>query len=129
MAGILAAALVLFKEPNPTVTPRPEPTSTTETKSADGMSEIIYDENGFAPREITVAKGTTINFDNRTEIPMWVASDSHPEHADYPEFDVIRVDGEYPAPRNDYSFTFDKTGKWTYHNHTVPEHTATITVN
>lgn len=90
---------------------------------------VIYTDRGFSPASLTVTKGTTIVFDNQTEIPMWVASDPHPEHTDYPDFDVMRNNGgQYPEPRNDFNFTFDNLGNWTYHNHAMPDHTAKITV-
>lgn len=60
---------------------------------------------------------------------MWVATDPHPDHTAYPEFDVLRANGgKYPEPRNDFSFTFDKVGTWTYHNHTNPTDKGKIIV-
>lgn len=106
----------------------PQQTSVEVTKPAAGAVTVTYDSNGFSPKEIVVAKGTTVSFDNKTEIPMWVASDPHPDHFDYPEFDVIRLNGQYPEPRNDFSFTFDKPGTWTYHNHTMPGDIGKVTV-
>lgn len=111
------------------VTDIPAQQSTAETvKPATGVVTVTYDSNGFSPKEIVIAKGATVSFDNKTEIPMWVASDPHPEHFDYPEFDVIRVNGQYPEPRNDFRFTFDKPGIWTYHNHTMPGDIGKVTV-
>lgn len=107
------------------------PSQETAPETARPVSSTInitYDNNGFSPREIIITKGTTVTFDNMTEIPMWVASDPHPAHTDYPELDVIRVNGQYPEPKNDFSFVFDREGIWTYHNHNMPEHTATVIV-
>ncbi len=100
-----------------------------ETESINESSTVIYDDEGFTPKIITVAKGTTVNFDNKTNIPMWVASDPHPDHTEYPELDAINVTGDYPEPKNDFRFTFDMVGTWTYHSHTFPDHTATVIVN
>lgn len=119
------------KPPQQTTAETAKPTTQTQPETVQPVTDpvtVTYDNNGFSPKEITVAKGTTVNFDNQTEIPMWVASDVHPDHTNYPEFDAIRVNGQYPEPKNDFKFTFDKPGIWTYHNHTMPDHTGKITV-
>lgn len=89
---------------------------------------VTYAVNGFEPRNIQVTNGTAVNFTNRTQLPLWVASDPHPEHTDYPELDAGIIAGEHVQPGKDFSFRFDKVGTWKYHNHSAPEHTATITV-
>ena len=55
---------------------------------------------------------------------MWVASDVHPTHDELPGFDQL----EGVEAGNDYSFTFEEVGEWTYHNHLVPTDTGTIVV-
>lgn len=93
---IVVVGLSLFTYfTNKPKTDKPAQRSTAETvKPATGPVTVTYDSNGFSPKEIVVEKGTTVSFDNKTEIPMWVASDPHPEHFEYPEFDVIRVNGQ-----------------------------------
>lgn len=125
---ILVLSVVAYFTRKPATEPSSEPKVANNLKPMTGPVTVTYDSNGFVPKDIVVAKGTTVSFDNKTEIPMWVASDSHPEHLDYPEFDVIRVNGQYPEPGNDYSFTFDKPGVWTYHNHTMPGDIGRVTV-
>lgn len=124
----VVVSLFVYLNRKPQQESRPVQDSTSETKPLSGTATVTYSDKGFSPAEITITKGTTITFDNQTEIPMWVASDPHPDHTDYPEFDVIRVNGQYPEPKNGFSFTFDLPGTWTYHNHTMPGHTAKITV-
>lgn len=80
---------------------------------------VIYNDSGFSPQEVTIAKGSTVNFVNKSSIPIWVASDPHPEHTDYPEFDTPRVLGRMPQMGEDFSFTFEKVGTWKYHSHTA----------
>lgn len=95
---------------------------------------VNYDNNGFSPQNIEITKGTTVNFINKSDIPLWVASDPHPAHTDYPEFDTPKVTGDLPRLGEDFSFTFEKTGIWKYHSHTASGdggplvHPGTITV-
>ena len=98
-----------------------------EESVLSGTVEVVYEDSGFTPSTITVAKGTTINFINKTQIPLWVASDPHPEHTDYPGFDMA-AKGSVPEPGQNASFTFDRVGKWSYHNHSAPEDKATVIV-
>lgn len=118
--GLISKSSVQAPSANPIV----RPASTPQPKN----ERVVYDSSGFSPSVLKVAQGTTVNFNNTTDIPMWVASDPHPDHTDYPELDTLQPSGNYPKPRNDYSFTFTKVGRWTYHNHTQPENTATIIV-
>ena len=46
-------------------------------------------------------------------VSLWVASNPHPIHTDYSDFDAKR--GYAKGER--YSFTFFKQGTWKYHNH------------
>jgi len=106
-----------------------ETDSTTESNPYQPSTAMVeYSAGGFEPREIKVKRGTTVDFVNRTDMPLWAASDPHPEHTDYPELDAGVMTGEHVKPGKDFQFKFDKIGTWKYHNHSVPEHTATITV-
>lgn len=88
---------------------------------------INYTSEGFQPRRVTVAPGDTVAF--VSEGPkMWVASNSHPTHADYgldggadPLFDQKRAGRVY-------SFTFNRAGEWQYHNHENAYHHGTVIV-
>jgi plastocyanin len=82
---------------------------------------VIYQGSGFTPEVITVDTGTTVTFINRSSKPMWVGSDPHPAHTDYPDFDQLR-DGD------EYSFTFNEEGSYPYHNHLFPSDTGMIIV-
>ena len=101
------------------------PTATIESTT----SEIAYSSSGFSPSSVTVPAGTTVTFTNQTDLPLWVASDPHPDHTSYPELDTsIEFQDHVPPGNPSYSFKFERRGTWTYHNHSQPEHTATITV-
>ena len=113
----------------PNVTTQPQVDAPQEAKETvlSGNVEVIYEDSGFTPSSVTIARGTTINFTNKTQIPLWVASDPHPEHTNYPGFDMAEK-GSVPEPGENASFTFDKQGTWTYHNHSAPEDKATVIV-
>lgn len=85
---------------------------------------IVYTDSGFAPRTLTVKKGTTVTFKNQSSKSMWVASSVHPTHQDLPGFDQLQGVGEGET----YTYTFDKTGSWKFHNHLAPSDTGVVVV-
>ncbi len=68
--------------------------------------------------------GTTITFVSDAPGAFWPASDLHPIHSVYPEFDPKRplVQGE------EWSFTFSKAGSWRFHDHLASEATGIVHV-
>jgi len=74
---------------------------------------ISVDDDGFTPSEITIPVGTTVTFKNIGTVGHWPASDAHPIHTIYPEFDP-NIDIE---PGAEWSFVFDKVGNWKFHDH------------
>lgn len=86
--------------------------------------KVVLKENGFSPSTITVRLGQTVVFTNNTNQEFWPASDFHPTHALYPEFDPKQPVSAHES----WSFTFTKPGKWTYHDHLNPTHVGTIVV-
>ncbi len=87
-------------------------------------TSIDYTDNGFSPKSITVKVGSTVTWTNSSSGPMWVASNPHPTHTDYPEFD----EKSNAANGGTYSFTFTKVGSWGYHNHKDPSKGGTVIV-
>ncbi|MCR4328500.1 MAG: hypothetical protein NUV53_03200 [Patescibacteria group bacterium] len=75
---------------------------------------VVYDANGFLPKTITVKKGDTVVFQNRTGTRVSVASDDHPTHLRYPDFDQYRTDQK---GLDVFRFVFTKVGTWGYHDH------------
>jgi plastocyanin len=80
--------------------------------------------NGFEPKELTVVQGDEVLFINNDEVDRWPASNFHPTHTLYPEFDPKT----HVKPGESWKFTFEKTGTWRFHDHLFPHMTGTIVV-
>jgi plastocyanin len=87
-------------------------------------NEIRITENGFEPNSIAVLVGQTIVFINETGKDSGPASDFHPSHLIYQDFDSKKplVEGE------SWSFGFDKEGVWSFHDHLRPSKRGTVYV-
>lgn len=93
--------------------------------SSNGKAHIIeLSEEGFSPSEITIQKGDTIKFITTGDKFFWPASNLHPTHTIYPEFDPR----EPFASDESWSFRFEKAGTWKYHDHLAPYFTGEIEV-
>lgn len=88
------------------------------------MYRIELTETGFTPQTITIAKGDMVTFTTSRGEPFWPASNLHPSHTIYPEFDPK----EPVASNSSWSFTFTKPGEWKFHDHLAPLYIGTITV-
>ena len=80
-------------------------------------SEVKIDNFSFAPGEITIAKGTTVNWVNRDDIPHTVVSD------DKTTFKSKPLDTD-----DNFSYTFTKEGTYTYFCSIHPKMTAKVVV-
>lgn len=76
--------------------------------------KVNYTSAGFAPKSVTVQKGDTVVFENKTGKAASVASNEHPTHLLYPEFDQYKTD---QRGKTEFRFTFEKVGTWAYHDH------------
>jgi plastocyanin len=94
------------------------------TDVLSGEATISVTNSGFSPASITVKKGTKVTFVNNGTNPVWPASNPHPTHTDYPGFDALSA----VAPGQSWSFTFDRVGRWGFHNHLNPTQGGQITV-
>lgn len=103
-----------------------------------GTHTVRYTDNGYEPAQLTVAAGETVTFVNASSRAMWTASDVHPTHRNYDGTSLMQHCGDATAtafdecgsaqPGDTWSFTFQKTGTWQYHNHRYPVDTGTVTV-
>jgi plastocyanin len=106
-------------QPSPAVAVPPATVSIPE-----GAIVVTLTPDGFVPAEVTIQKGQTIAFNTTTKNLFWPASNLHPSHTIYPEFDPL----EPVQPGAMWSFTFTKTGEWKFHDHLAPYFTGVITV-
>jgi len=102
-------------------------------EEGEGTYAVSYtDSTGYIPNTLTIKKGGRVVFKNESSKEMWVASQPHPTHTLYPKsggcigsiFDSCRG---IPTG-NFWSFTFDVSGTWQYHNHLHPRYTGIIIV-
>jgi len=92
---------------------------------ADLTAAVSISAGGaFSPATLTVKKGTKVTWTNSGSAKVWIASDPHPVHNAYPGFDS----GTDLSAGESYSFTFDKAGSWSYHNHFNPSVKGTVIV-
>lgn len=85
---------------------------------------VVLTEDGYSPEDITISKGTTLTFKTTRNSPYWPASNLHPTHEIYPEFDPQ----EPIEAAKTWSYRFDKVGTWHFHDHLAPYYTGSITV-
>lgn len=119
-------------KPNVIITqpPASQPSSSSqqaavEKPAVDKKEHIItYTDNGYAPAALTIKKGETVIFKNQSSREMWTASAMHPTHRVYPTtggclgstFDACKG----VQAGDSWSFKFDVSGNWKYHDHLTP---------
>jgi len=86
--------------------------------------QVELQEDGFFPQKITISKGDRVTFTTTREESFWPASNLHPSHTIYSEFDPK----EPVAPDQSWSIQFNRIGNWRYHDHLVPFYKGEITV-
>ena|SRR3989344_6776819 len=79
---------------------------------------------GFVQSEIIVKKGGKVTWVNNSSRSVWIASDPHPTHTIYGGFDAMHG----ISTGESYSFVFDRTGSWGYHDHFNPASKGRVTV-
>lgn len=85
---------------------------------------ITITPEGFEPATVSINKGTTITFVNKDKVARWPASNIHPTHLIYPEFDPKK-----PIRAGDsWTFKFNKAGTWKYHDHLFPHQGGVVKV-
>lgn len=74
---------------------------------------VVLTDEGFRPRVVTIAAGETVTFRNDSGKYFWPASDFHPTHALYADFDAK----EPLAPGETYAYAFAEPGTYPFHDH------------
>jgi len=94
-----------------------------------GSTEYVieYTSEGYVPNEVSIKKGDTVKWVNKSEVEMWPASAKHPTHEVYPGSGITKCGTSEEAGIFDackgipvdgsYSFTFNETGAWFFHDH------------
>ena len=88
------------------------------------VHEITFSGTAYSPKTLTIKQGDIVVFTNNGSKDFWPASDNHPSHTVYPEFDAKSgIDAG-----KTFQFKFAKKGSWKFHDHLTPSATGTITV-
>lgn len=104
----------------------PKTTTTKNNDRADTADVVvILTPDGYEPAEFTIPVNTTVTFKSTTGKPHWPASNLHPTHDIYSEFDPKRP----LEPDEAWSFTFDQVGRWNFHDHIRAYYTGTVYVS
>jgi plastocyanin len=96
-----------------------------DMNSNNEATEIVinYTDNGFDPSTLEVSVGDVVKVVNDSSSPLQFSSDEHPVHTDNPELNMTTL-----QPGENGSITITQSGEWGIHNHTRPEHMATLNV-
>lgn len=77
---------------------------------------IVHTLRGFQPKEVWIRPGSTVTFITKSGKAFWPASNIHPFHTLYPEFDPKKP----VPPEESWSITIHQSGIWQYHDHIYP---------
>lgn len=91
----------------------------------DDAIEITMTADGFTPSSVEIVTGQAVCWKNahRGEA-RWPASDDHPTHQEYPEFDPQK-----PVKEGErWCLTFLRSGSWKFHDHLFPEFRGMVIV-
>lgn len=100
--------------------PHPNFFDASQVSATDTVIKITA--QGFEPAETTIQKGQKVTWVNSSGADAWPASNPHPTHTGYPGFDP-----QLPMKTGQaWSFIFDKTGDWGYHDHLNPSRRGTV---
>ena len=91
----------------------PQPSNRGASVGNSGGATVEITAEGYAPTELTIRAGTVVTWVNRDALGHWPASDFHPTHTLYPEFDSR----EPIEPGRSWSFRFEQQGTWRWHDH------------
>ena len=85
---------------------------------------VVLRADAFHPAQLTVRPGDSVLFTTDIGESFWPASNLHPSHEIYPDFDPKKPIDENASWR----FTFTRDGMWRYHDHLHPNYQGTVTV-
>lgn len=123
---IAGASFALFRGQDDTSSPQ-QPVLIEQPQTIDKrdiVAEIRMDDNRYEPETVTIHQGQAIRFVNADTKPYWPASNIHPTHEIYSEFDPKKA----VPPGETWIFRFDQIGSWRMHDHLYPFIKGMITV-
>lgn len=82
-------------------------------------------DSGYSTSSIRVRAGQSVAFINDASDARWPASDLHPTHEIYSQFDPRRP----IEPGGQWAFRFDRCGQWRFHDHLKPNVRGVIVVS
>lgn len=96
-----------------------------DARGPKGDVRISYTYGKFNPEKMIIKVGQTVEWINEDkEEYFWPASNDHPIHTLYSEFDAKK-----PIPPGGvYSFTFTRKGEWDFHDHLTPRAGGVVVV-
>lgn len=107
----------------PAPTQASQPTAQVSPSSEKSSQTVEIGNDGFSPATLTVPRGTSVIFVNKSGRSVDIASNPHPVHTNLKELRSNTLqDGA------SFSFTFDRAGSWGYHDHLRPSVTAKVVV-
>ncbi len=99
---------------------------------------ITTTDDGFSPDIINIHAGTKVTWVNKGNAQHWPASGIHPTHKLYPGSGIEKcgtadekniLDACHGLEEGErYTFTFNKPGRWSVHDHLYPGITMTVKV-
>ncbi len=124
LATVLGVGLFSHKDHLGLASPRNTTAPTPAGQATSATFRVKVTDKGFEPSKFQINQGDTVVFENVSKNDVWPASDIHPTHNIYPEFDPRK----HIKPGESWSFKFDKAGNWTMHDHLKPSSHGLITV-
>ncbi|MEK7546794.1 MAG: hypothetical protein AAB536_01290 [Patescibacteria group bacterium] len=96
------------------------------------VAMVTYTDKGFSPSVATIPKGGVVIFGNFSSKNLRMASNPHPSHEGYPTTNGC-VGSTFDScsnipPKVSWSFIFNVTGAWGYHNHLNPGMSGIVVV-
>ena len=109
---VVVAALVGFLYLNKQ---KAEPASPKATPQVVTVASVSITKNGFVPATIQIKKGSQVTWTNNDTSPHQVITDPHPSHTN-----LKGLDSDPLAAGESFTFTFEKTGTYGYHDEMNP---------
>jgi len=105
------------------VIPTPDISTLPMSEANTTTNSVTYSSTGFSPSSIIISVGGSVTWANGSGSDLDLASSPHPTHSDYPPLNLGII-----SPEQSMSLIFPTAGTYTYHNHLVPTHFGSITV-